>query len=134
MSEKKKKEEKIPKKKRGRKPKEKDSKITEIEVEIIDEDAVEDGISPEETVIAEGIFKDLMPKVDILPKQLGIISVQHRPLFPHMVIPLVVEGELYQKTIKYALKSEPGYVGIVLGTSKFNPSKPNFAGSSFSPR
>ncbi len=124
MSEKKKKKEIIlPKKvKKGKKPTK--SKITEIEVEVVEEEIVDDASSNEDTVIAEGIFKDLMPKVDILPEMLGIISVQHRPLFPHMVIPLVVEGELYQKTIKFAQKNEPGYVGIVLGTSKFDPSKP----------
>ncbi|MBU3915215.1 endopeptidase La [bacterium] len=125
MSEKKKKEETLPEKKTKKKSK-KASNVTEIEVEVVDEDyvVVDESITHEEAVVAEGIFKELMPKVDILPNQLGIISVQHRPLFPHMVIPLVVEGDLYQKTIKYAQKSDPGYVGIVLGKSGFNPSDP----------
>lgn len=124
MSDKKKKKEDAPDKK-TRKKKDKKGKVTEIEVEVVDEETVdEENVLSEESVLAEGIFKDLMPKLDILPEHLGIISVQHRPLFPHMVIPLVVEGELYQKTIKYALKNEPGYVGIVLGTSKFDPGNP----------
>ena len=129
MSEKKKKEEKLPKKRKRGKPavEKKSLDEPEIEVEIVDEDFIDGNISPDEAVIAEGLFKELMPKVDILPDQLGIISVQHRPLFPHMVIPLVVEGELYQKTIKYALRSEPGYIGIVLGTPRFNPSEPKLS-------
>ncbi len=123
MSEKKKKDD-LPESKRKKKSRGKKKQVSEIEVEIVEESILDGSSSPEETVIAEGIFKDLMPKLDILPEHLGIISVQHRPLFPHMVIPLVVEGELYQKTIKYAQQKEPGYVGIVLGTSKFDASKP----------
>ncbi len=124
MAEKKKKRDIAPDKKSKKESKSKKGKVTEIEVEVIEEEIIEEDQATEEAVIAEGIFKDLMPKLDILPEFLGIISVQHRPLFPHMVIPLVVEGELYQKTIKYAQQKEPGYVGIVLGTSKFDPSKP----------
>ncbi len=124
MSDSKKKKDKLPKQDIRKKSRSKKNQISNIEIEIVDEDVLEEDESADGTVIAEGIFKDLMPKVDILPDQLGIISVQHRPLFPHMVIPLVVEGELYQKTIKYAQKNEPGYVGIVLGTSKFDPSNP----------
>jgi ATP-dependent Lon protease len=123
MSEKKKKDD-IPGKKSQKKTRRKKKQISEIEVEIVEEKLLDESSSPDESVIAEGIFKDLMPKLDILPELLGIISVQHRPLFPHMVIPLVVEGELYQKTIKYAQQKEPGYVGIVLGTSKFDASNP----------
>ncbi|MDH5559309.1 MAG: endopeptidase La [Deltaproteobacteria bacterium] len=66
----------------------------------------------------------IMPKIDIFPETLGIIAVHHRPLFPHMVIPLVVEGELYQKTIKIAQKSEPSFIGILLATSKFDSENP----------
>jgi len=124
MADKKKKKESVSAKKTKKETKRKKGKITEIEIEVIDEEILDDEELSKDTVIAEGIFKDLMPKLDILPELLGIISVQHRPLFPHMVIPLVVEGELYQKTIKYAQQKEPGYVGIVLGTSKFDPSNP----------
>jgi ATP-dependent Lon protease len=124
MSEKKKKKTDVSHKKSRKETKSKNGNITEIEVEVIEKETVAETPATEDTVIAEGIFKDLMPKLDILPEFLGIISVQHRPLFPHMVIPLVVEGELYQKTIKYAQQKEPGYVGIVLGTSRFDPSKP----------
>lgn len=123
MSEKKKKDKVDPKKRDGKKGKKKKEQVAEIEVEILGNEGDESSFSGEEST-GDGIFKDLMPKVDILPDNLAIISVQHRPLFPHMVIPLVVEGDLYQKTIKYAQKNEPGYVGIVLGTSKFDPSDP----------
>ncbi|MCP4296295.1 MAG: endopeptidase La [Proteobacteria bacterium] len=69
-------------------------------------------------------FGALVPKGEILPDQLGIVAVQHRPLFPHMVIPLVIEGEIYQRTIELALKDEPSYIGIVLAKSSFQSDDP----------
>ena len=69
-------------------------------------------------------FGTLITKGDILPDQLGIVAVQHRPLFPHMVIPLVIEGEIYQKTIELALKDEPAYIGVVLAKDNFKPDAP----------
>jgi len=69
-------------------------------------------------------FGALVPKGDILPDQLGIVAVQHRPLFPHMVIPLVIEGEIYQRTIELALKDEPAYIGIVLAKNNFESDSP----------
>ncbi len=100
-----------------------ESQIT-IEIEVVDDQIKVDAVAPDGSILPDGTFGSLLPKMDILPDHLGIIAVQHRPLFPHMVIPLVVEGELYQKTIKYALKNEPGYIGIILGDKDFNPEKP----------
>ena len=99
-----------------------EAEIPEVEIEVITEANGSEtiNINDKNTVIAEGAFSQLIPKIEILPDQLGIIAVQHRPLFPHMVIPLVVEGELYQKTLKIAQKSEPGYIGIVLSKDSFD--------------
>ncbi|MBT4290526.1 MAG: endopeptidase La [Deltaproteobacteria bacterium] len=103
-----------------------EAEIPEVEIEVITEANGSEtiNINDKNTVIAEGAFSQLIPKIEILPDQLGIIAVQHRPLFPHMVIPLVVEGELYQKTLKIAQKSEPGYIGIVLSKDSFDLEKP----------
>jgi ATP-dependent Lon protease len=103
-----------------------EAEIPEVEIEVITESNGTEtiNINDKNTVIAEGAFSQLIPKIEILPDQLGIIAVQHRPLFPHMVIPLVVEGELYQKTLKIAQKSEPGYIGIVLSKESFDLEKP----------
>ncbi len=101
--------------------------IPEVEIEVIAENGkngVEDKFDEYDKVIAKGSFTQLIPKMEILPERLGIIAVQHRPLFPHMVIPLVVEGDLYQKTLKIAQKNEPGYIGIVLSKPSFDLEKP----------
>jgi len=82
------------------------------------------GIGADGKLSSDFPFGQLIPKSDVLPQQVGIIAVQHRPLFPHMVIPLVVEGELYQKTIKLAQKTEPSYIGIFLATSRFDSENP----------
>ena len=70
-------------------------------------------------------FGALVPKIELLPEHLGIIAVQHRPLFPHMVIPLVVEGDMYRRTLEEARKAGAGYVGIVLAKSNFDSEHPH---------
>ena len=104
--------------------------IPEIEVEVIMEEIANDtdkNADRKEAATAKELPTQLIPKIDILPAKLPIIAVQHRPLFPHMVIPLVVEGHLYQKTLKIAQKSEPGYIGIVLSKPGFNLENPKIA-------
>jgi len=96
----------------------------EIEVELV-EGALERELAPSDTEgDVDDISEDPLPDVDELPDKLGIVAVQHRPLFPHMVIPLVVEGELYQRTVKYAQKTEPAYIGIVLVGPRFESESP----------
>jgi len=86
----------------------------------------DDIISPDQVILdvssGDG-YGDLIQKADFLPEQLGIIAVQHRPLFPHMVIPLVVEGDVYQQTLTEAQEGQ-GYVGIVLATNRFDSEDP----------
>ena len=69
---------------------------------------------------------ELLPAKVIFPPKLGLIVVFHRPLFPHMVIPLVVEGELFQAAIRQATSSKKGYIGIVLAKDSFKPQAPRF--------
>jgi len=110
--------------KRKKAPKKRQSSIQEIEIDVLNGDMTLETIRSDNNAIDKAAYKELLPKADLLPELLGIIAVQHRPLFPHMVIPLVIEGDLYQKTIKEAQKHEPGYVGIVLGGPKFIPENP----------
>ncbi|MBU2646051.1 LON peptidase substrate-binding domain-containing protein, partial [bacterium] len=112
------------KRRKKKRAKKNNSKTTEIEIEILDDDFILEDMVSNNLEIDKTTFNELLPKIDILPDQLGIIAVQHRPLFPHMVIPLVVEGDLYQKTIKHAQKNEPGYVGIILSGPKFESDNP----------
>ncbi len=109
---------------RKRRKKKNNTKTSEIEIEIIDDDFTLEELASGSLELDQDSFNEIMPKIESLPKQLGIIAVQHRPLFPHMVIPLVVEGDLYQKTIKHAQKNDPGYVGIVLSGPKFEADDP----------
>ncbi|MBL0691769.1 MAG: endopeptidase La [SAR324 cluster bacterium] len=58
-----------------------------------------------------------------LPKRTGLVVITHRPLFPNMIVPLVIEGELFVKTIKTALNNKPSYLGVTLGKDDFNLKK-----------
>ena len=99
----------------------------EIEVELV-EGAMEKDITPSDLDSdEEDITEDPLPDPEDLPGKLGIVAVQHRPLFPHMVIPLVVEGELYQRTVKYAQETEPAYIGIVLAGQRFDSENPKIS-------
>lgn len=108
-----------------------ETKPAEIEIEIVEDHLDDVKVSKkirddilEEALNNENLGGGLVPKIDILPDHLGIIAVQHRPLFPHMVIPLVVEGDLYLKTLKMALQHKPSYIGVVLAKSSFDQENP----------
>ena len=77
-----------------------------------------------EEMEGEPPFGVVVQKAEAPPETLGIIAVQHRPLFPHMVIPLVVEGEMYQATLQEAKKNSNGFIGVVLAKNKFDPDNP----------
>ncbi|MDX2470658.1 MAG: endopeptidase La [SAR324 cluster bacterium] len=77
-----------------------------------------------EEMEGEPPFGVVVHKAEEPPTTLGIIAVQHRPLFPHMVIPLVVEGEMYQATLQDAKKNSRGFIGVVLAKNKFDPDNP----------
>lgn len=100
----------------------------EFEEELQD-DELNDDLDYDEvqrSIESEVIQQDvLLPAQDILPMQLGIIAVHHRPLFPHMVIPLVVEGNLYKTAIKAANQTSPSYIGVVMAKDEYDPDEPN---------
>ena len=106
-----------------------EANIPEVKVEVIVKEAVPEMAKKnnKEPAIAKDTLTQLIPKIEIFPEKLGIVAVQHRPLFPNMVIPLVVEGDLYQKTLQIAQKNEPAYLGIVLSKPNFDLEKPKIA-------
>ena len=58
--------------------------------------------------------KTTLVSVDrILPSKLSIISMKTRPIFPGILIPLVIGGQKYIKTIEKIMEID-GYVGVLL--------------------
>jgi ATP-dependent Lon protease len=51
---------------------------------------------------------------EVLPDRLTIIPIVTRPLFPKMIVPLVVDDERGKKAINEALQANSKYIGIVL--------------------
>ena len=51
---------------------------------------------------------------EVLPRQLPIIPVNQRPLFPKMTVPMVIDDEPLVSMLIELVKSQPRLVGIVL--------------------
>lgn len=85
---------------------------------------LESGDSPKK---AEGAAaKDLISVKKLPPTTLGIVVVEHRPFFPQMVAPLIVEGRPYQAAVKAALKTNPSYIGLFLSKDSLLFEEPEF--------
>lgn len=58
--------------------------------------------------------KQLVVASEFLPPVLSIIPISQRPIFPGMMIPLVLSGELMLETARDIMDSETGIGGVVL--------------------
>lgn len=70
--------------------------------------------------------KGLIPVKKQPPNTLGIVVVEHRPFFPQMIAPLIVEGAPYQQAVKTALKTNPSYIGLFLSKDSLLFEEPEF--------
>ena len=64
----------------------------------------------------------IVPSIPRIPSKLGLVVVNHRPLFPHMIVPLVAEGAMLSKAIVSSLqnKKKPPYIAVVLAKDDFD--------------
>jgi ATP-dependent Lon protease len=62
---------------------------------------------------------ELISYEDALPNILSILPLANRPFFPHQIIPLIVEINPWEKTVKAIAESDHKLVGLVL-TQKDN--------------
>ncbi len=60
------------------------------------------------------------PNRRIIPSKLGLVVINQRPLFPHMVVPIVVEGSVFLNTIQSAANAGSQFFMIALGKENFN--------------
>ncbi|MDX8406687.1 MAG: endopeptidase La [Mariprofundus sp.] len=51
---------------------------------------------------------------EVLPKQLTVLPLSNRPLFPGLVVPLIYEGEEMSKVVRELADSQEKYIGLVL--------------------
>lgn len=81
-----------------------DDKPTDINNEAADKPGAGNARAEKQIVLAR----------DILPENIAIVPIVTRPLFPKMIVPLIIDDQLGKKTIQEALQSNSKYVGIVL--------------------
>ena len=88
-----------------------------------DNDPISEDI--QEEFVEDAVFDDreesqteLISYKYALPTVIHILPLSNRPFFPHQVIPLIVEGELWEDTIKRALESPHKLIGLILTTKE----------------
>jgi ATP-dependent Lon protease len=78
------------------------------------EPAPEGEVSGADTGAAEPAGGVLARPADILPGLLPILPLANRPFFPAQLVPLVVEREVWQRTVETAVESANRIVGVIL--------------------
>ena len=72
-------------------------------------------------------YKKLLPAKKTYPNKLGFIPIYYRPLFPHMVLPMLFENKLSTKALKNAINNDSGLLVFSLlldkETEKINQKK-----------
>ena len=83
--------------------------------ESIDDEGLEDEIVEINENILEPIpdEKSLVISEDVFPETLIIVPLYDRPLFPKMLLPVIISDEKLEKVLEEELKSSLRYVGLV---------------------
>ena len=83
-----------------------------------EEENREDVIEVSET-IGEALPEDksLVVSEDVFPESLIIVPLYDRPLFPKMLLPVIISDEKLEKVLLEELKESLRYVGCLLYTS-----------------
>ncbi len=64
----------------------------------------EDGREPRDVVLAN----------EILPSQVPVLPMDHRPLFPKMVVPMIIQDAHMKMMLSKILESDTNYIGLFL--------------------
>ncbi|MBF0286819.1 MAG: endopeptidase La [SAR324 cluster bacterium] len=67
-----------------------------------------------------GNEKSIVIAADIFPDVLPIFPIFDRPLFPKMMVPIIVAENDAKKIVRKALEASPSYLGLVLAKSQPN--------------
>ena len=62
----------------------------ETKAEIIEKNEQAGSLKPEQSQVPED-YKKFLPAKPSYPNQLSLVLVYYRPLFPHMVLPLLIQ-------------------------------------------
>ncbi|NQU39900.1 MAG: endopeptidase La [Lentisphaerae bacterium] len=80
----------------------------------LDDDSVDIELIPETEGGETSAETNLVLARDIFPGQLPIIPLNHRPLFPKMQVPMIVENETLREMLVATFKADRKFVGLVL--------------------
>ena len=78
---------------------------------------------PKVTSVPDAGEKQVVLARDVLPETLPIIPISNRPLFPKMIVPMVVDDEKSRKAIAEVADSSSKFVGVVLSKQREDESK-----------
>ena len=59
-------------------------------------------------------YKALLPAKPSYPNQLSLVLVYYRPLFPHMVLPLLIQKKIFRLALNYGQEHQRGFIMIAL--------------------
>ncbi len=85
--------------------------MTEENKKNVEKDTEERHHQPAAPVIDE---KGLVLAREMLPSVLPVIPIGNRPVFPRMIVPLVIEDEKSRKVVAELAEKSPKFVGIIL--------------------
>lgn len=70
--------------------------------------------APPANGVNKGQEQEIVLAKDVMPSQLPIIPAMHRPLFPKMIVPMMLEDPVLKKMVADLRESSSKHVGIVL--------------------
>ena len=85
--------------------------------EVIEKNRQTGSPKPEQSQKPED-YKKLLPAKPSYSKQLSLILVYYRPLFPHMVIPLLIVNKVFRLALNYAREHQRGFVIISMSKAE----------------
>ncbi len=86
----------------------------EMEEESLQTDETENADIVQENPEISNSSSDLVVVSGILPKQLPLIPLRERPVFPGISVPLILNGKEYVKAIREAKEHHQNHIGVVL--------------------
>ena len=85
----------------------------ETKAEIIEKNEQAGSLKPEQSQVPED-YKKFLPAKPSYPNQLSLVLVYYRPLFPHMVLPLLIQKKIFRLALNYGLEHQRGFIMITL--------------------
>ena len=88
----------------------------------------------EESETSEAEDKSIIIASDLFPEQLLIVPLYDRPLFPKMMLPVIISDEELEQHMMKVMKDSLKYIGLVFSFRENEEMKANFRRLELLPR